>query len=267
MGGGGFSTHPPDPALDDFVLGLAQGRREPRICLLPTAGGDAQEQIVRFQAAFDDRACVASHLSLFRLGRRPVSLREHLLGQDIIYVGGGSMLNMLAIWRAHELDVVMREAWEAGVVLCGLSAGSMCWFEGGITTSTGRPAPAAGLGFLRGSNSVHYGSEPNRRPAFLAAVREGALPDGWGIDDGVGLLFEGTELTDVVSARPRAGAVRVAREKDEPGVSETPVAHRRLPDGPRPGLTPPTELAELRRMRDARPTANRLGHRRAGMRD
>ena len=84
MGGGGFSTHPPDPALDDFVLGLAQGRREPRICLLPTAGGDAQEQIVRFQAAFDDRACVASHLSLFRLGRRPVSLREHLLGQDII---------------------------------------------------------------------------------------------------------------------------------------------------------------------------------------
>ena len=113
MGGGGFCTHPPDPALDEFVLGLARGRGEPRICLLPTAGGDAQEQIVRFHAAFDGHSCVASHLSLFRLGRRPVSLREHLLTQDIIYVGGGSMLNMLAIWQAHGLDVVMREAWEA----------------------------------------------------------------------------------------------------------------------------------------------------------
>jgi peptidase E len=267
MGGGGFSTHPSDPALDEFVLGLAQGRREPRVCLLPTAGGDAQEQIVRFHAALDGHSCVASHLSLFRLGHRPVSLREHLLGQDIIYVGGGSMLNMLAIWRAHGLDELMREAWEAGVVLCGLSAGSMCWFEGGITTSTGRPAPAAGLGLLPGANSVHWNSEPNRRPAFLAAVRDGVLPDGWGVDDGVGLLFEGTELTDAVSARPRAGAVRVARAAGDAGVSETPVPCRRLPDGPRPGLTPPTELAELRRMRDARPTANRLGHRRAGIRD
>jgi peptidase E len=266
MGGGGFSTHPPDPALDEFVLGLAH-RREPRICLLPTAGGDAQEQIVRFHAAFGDRACIASHLSLFRLGRHPVSLRDHLLGQDIIYVGGGSMLNMLAIWQAHAIDAIMREAWDAGVVLCGLSAGAMCWFQAGITTSTGRPAPAAGLGLLPGSSSVHYGSEPNRRPAFLAAVREGALPDGWGVDDGAGLLFEGTELTGAVSARPRAGVVRVAREPEGAGVSETPVPCRRLPDGPRPGLTPPTELAELRRMRDARPTANRVGHRRAGIRD
>jgi dipeptidase E len=267
MGGGGFITHPPDPALDEFVLGLARGRGEPRICLLPTAGGDAQEQIVRFHAAFGDRPCAPSHLSLFRLGRRPVSLREHLLAQDIIYVGGGSMLNMLAIWHAHGLDAVMREAWEAGVVLCGLSAGSMCWFEGGITTSTGRPGPAPGLGFLAGSNSVHYSSEPDRRPAFLAAVRDGVLPDGWGVDDGVGLLFEGTELTDVVSTRRRAGAVRVARTRGGDGVSEIPIEHRRLHEGPRPGLTPPTELAELRRVRNARPNGNRLGARRAGLRD
>ena len=152
-------------------------------------------------------------------------------------------------------------------MLCGLSAGSMCWFEGGITTSTGRPAPAPGLGLLPGSNSVHYGSEPARRPAFLAAVRDGVLPDGWGVDDGVGLLFEGTELADAVSARPRAHAVRVAREPTAAGVSETRVRHRQLPDGPRPGLTPPTELSELRLLRDGRPTANRLGARRAGLRD
>jgi dipeptidase E len=264
MGGGGFSTHPPDPALDDFVLGLARGRREPRICLLPTAGGDAQEQIVRFHSAFGDRRCTASHLSLFRL-RRPISLREHLLAQDIIYVGGGSMLNLLAIWRAHALDEVLREAWEAGVVLCGLSAGSMCWFEGGITTSTGRPAPASALGLLRGSNCVHYHDEASRRPAFMAAIRDGALPAGWGVDDGVGLLFEGTELCDVVSARPAAGAVRVSRERNR-DVTERPVPLRRLPGGPRPAVSPRTELTDVYRLRRQRGGA-RIGHRRAGLRD
>ena len=265
MGGGGFFTHPPDLALDDFVLGLARGRREPRICLLPTAGGDAQEQIVRFHSAFDDRRCTASHLSLFRLGRHPISLREHLLSQDIVYVGGGSMLNMLAIWRAHALDQVMREAWEAGVVLCGLSAGSMCWFQGGITTSTGRPAPTSALGLLRGSNCVHYHDEPARRPAFLAAVGDGALPAGWGVDDGVGLLFEGTELGDVVSARPAAGAVWVSRARDG-DVTERPLPLRRLPAGPRPAVAPRTELTDVYRLRRQGGSA-RIGHRRAGLRD
>ena len=213
MGGGGFSASASDYALDDYVLGLASGRREPRICLLPTAGGDAQDQIVRFHAAFDDRPCVPSYLSLFRLGQKPISLREHLLDQDIVYVGGGSMLNMLAIWRAHDLDAVMREAWEAGVILCGLSAGSMCWFGGGITSSTGRLAPAPGLGLLDGSNCVHYHDEAGRRPAFLAAIGDEALPSGWGADDGVGLLFEGEELADVVSALGGRGDARHPRAR------------------------------------------------------
>jgi peptidase E len=266
MGGGGFSTGASDDSLDEYVLGLARQRREPRICLLPTAGGDAQEQIVRFHAAFDDRRCVTSHVALFRLGQEPISLREHLLAQDIIYVGGGSMLNMLAIWRAHELDVVMRESWEAGVVLCGLSAGSTCWFEGGITSSTGRLAPAPGLGLLRGSNCVHYHDEPERRPAFLAAIREGALPAGYGVDDGVGLLFDGEELSDVVSSRRVAGAVRVRRDDDgEP--AETPVTLRRLPPGPRPAVTTRTELTDVNRMRRQRAGSVRLGHPRAGSRD
>jgi peptidase E len=266
MGGGGFSTTSSDHALDDYVLGLAPGRREPRICLIPTAGGDAQDQIVRFHAAFDDRPCVPSHLSLFRLGRRPVSLREHVLAQDIVYVGGGSMLNMLAIWQAHDLDVVMREAWEAGVVLCGLSAGSMCWFQGGITSSTGRLAPAPGLGLLRGSNCVHYHDESDRRPAFLAAVGDEALPAGWGVDDGVGLLFDGEELADVVSSRPVAGAVRVRRERDGE-VTETPLPVRRLPGGPRPAVTARTELTDVNRLRRHHGAGVRLGHRRARTRD
>src|SRR2546421_521484 len=143
MGGGGFSTSASDSALDDYAPGLASGRREPRICLLPTAGGDAQDQIVRFHAAFADRPCVPSYLSLFRLGQKPISLREHLLEQDIVYVGGGSMLNMLAIWRAHDLDVVMREAWEAGVVLCGLSAGATARSPNGPFRCGGCPADRA----------------------------------------------------------------------------------------------------------------------------
>jgi peptidase E len=245
MGGGGFSTSASDYALDDYVLGLASGRREPRICLLPTAGGDAQDQIVRFHSAFDDRPCVPSYLSLFRLGQKPISLREHLLEQDIVYVGGGSMLNMLAIWHAHDLDVVMREAWEAGVVLCGLSAGSMCWFGGGITSSTGRLAPAPGLGLLDGSNCVHYRDEAGRRPAFLAAIADETLPSGWGVDDGVGLLFEGEELA----------------------VSEQPLSPRRLPSGPRPALTSRTELTDVHRLRRHRDQGARIGHRRAGIRD
>jgi dipeptidase E len=155
MGGGGFAMEPANPTLDRYVLELGRARRpDPRICLLPTAGGDSEEQIFRFYAAFSDEACEPTHLSLFRLGRRPVSLRTHLLDQDVVYVGGGSMLNMLVIWRAHGIDRVMREAWNRGVVLGGQSAGSMCWFERGVTTSSGRPEPATGLGFLRGSNSV-----------------------------------------------------------------------------------------------------------------
>jgi dipeptidase E len=208
MGGGGFTMEPEASVLDDYVLSLAPAR-EPRICLLPTAGGDSEEQIRRFAIAFGDRLCEPTHVSLFRLGHRPVPLREHLLAQDVIYVGGGSMINLLALWRAHGLDAILREAWQAGIVLAGLSAGSMCWFEGGITNAHGHPAPAAGLGFLPGSNSVHYDGEPKRRPAYLEAVASGALPPGYGVDDSVGLLFRGTRLAEVVAARPAARAYRV----------------------------------------------------------
>src|SRR5215203_951467 len=147
MGGGGFSMEAEASVLDDYVLSLAPAR-EPRICLLPTAGGDSEEQIRRFHIAFGDRLCAPSVISLFRLGQYPMPLREHLLAQDIIYVGGGSMINLLALWRAHGLDAILREAWQAGIVLAGLSAGSMCWFEAGITLSSGRPEIARGLGFL-----------------------------------------------------------------------------------------------------------------------
>jgi len=208
MGGGGFTMEPTNPLLDDFVLGLARAP-EPRVLFLPTASGDTTGQINAFKARFADRMCVAEHLSLFRLreSRRP--LEETVLGADIIYVGGGSMRNMLAIWRAHDLDRLLVEAWRSGTVLAGLSAGAMCWFEGGITRSSGPPEPIAGLGLLKGSLTVHADGEPERLPVWLAAVRDGSLPGGWALDDGVGLLFAGMQLQRVVSSRPGAGAQRI----------------------------------------------------------
>jgi len=208
MGGGGFTMEPANPLLDDYVLSLAQ-RREPRILFLPTASGDTTPQINAFKARFHGRTCVPEHLSLFRLRETRKPLRELLDEQDIIYVGGGSMRNLLAIWRAHELDTILVEAWEHGVVLAGLSAGAMCWFQWGLTRSSGPPEPLEGLGLLEGSLTVHADGEPERLPVWLAHLRDGSMPGGWALDDGVGLLFHGHKLDRVVSSRPGAEAQRV----------------------------------------------------------
>jgi dipeptidase E len=244
MGGGGFTAGTDDPALDELVLRLT-GRPRPRLCLLPTAGGDSEHQIRRFYETYGDRLCEPSHISLFRLGRHPVPLREHLLAQDVIYVGGGSMVNLLAIWRAQGLDTILREAWQSGVVLAGLSAGSMCWFEWGVTTSSGAPAPSKGLGFLPGSNSVHYDSEPARRPVYLEGVRGGSLPPGYAVDDGAALIFRDSRLDEVVTARNGARAYQVTQmgERELPAVSLTTSITTRV--------TLPA-VAELRQLRVAR---------------
>ena len=215
MGGGGFTMEPSNPLLDEFVLELARARataaglHEPRVLFLPTASGDESAQIIAFRARFGGRACAAEHLSLFRLreARRP--LAQFVLGQDLVYVGGGSMRNLLAIWRAHGLDRLLGEAWRRGTILAGLSAGAMCWFEGGVTCSSGPPEPIAGLSLLEGSLTVHADGEPERLPVWLKAVREGTLPGGWALDDGVGLLFSGLTLQRAISSGPGAGVERV----------------------------------------------------------
>jgi len=246
MGGGGFTSRPGDPELDELVLELS-GRREPRILFLPTASGDPNEGIAAFHATFGDRAALATVLSLFRRHGDPRTLREIVLAHDVVYAGGGSMRNLLAIWGAHGLDVVLREAWERGIVLAGLSAGAMCWFAGGVTKSFGAPEAIPGLGFLPGSMSVHADGEPERLPVYLEMVRTGELPGGWAADDGVGLVFHGTELARVVSARPGSGAVRVdcvggelVRRRIEPELlGAGPPSMRAMPD----------EIRELRRLR------------------
>jgi dipeptidase E len=249
MGGGGFTMEPDNPALDDFLLSLVPAP-EPRILFLPTASGDPTAQITAFHARYA-RAASASHLSLFRRHGSARALADIVLEQDAIYVGGGSMRNLLAIWQAHGLDELLVEAWRRGVVLAGLSAGAMCWFAGGITRSAGPPEPIAGLGLLPGSLTVHADGEPERLPVWLAAVRSGELPGGWAADDGVGLLFEGTRMVRAVSSRPGAAALRVDAVGDEL------VRHRIEPEllagfGGGLGARPvPDDVRELRELRAA----------------
>ena len=151
-------------------------------------------------------------LSLFHLARDRVDPVAHLLAQDVIYVGGGSMRNMLAIWREHSIDVAMRKAWASGTVLAGLSAGAMCWFEGGVSKSGGMPEAVSGIGLLPGSLSVHMDSEPERLPVYFEAVGGGRLPPGFAADDGAALVFRGLALQECVASRPDARVVRVAAD-------------------------------------------------------
>jgi peptidase E len=211
MGGGGFSMEPENPLLDDYVLSLARSPR-PRVCYLPTAGGDDDGYIARFYRAFVPRDCRPTDLQLFE--RTVGDLEAFVLEQDVIYVGGGNTANMLAVWRVHGLDGILRRAWDEEVVLCGLSAGMNCWFEESVTDSFGLDELAAlhdGLGLLPGSACPHYDGEEQRRPVFTTLVAGGELTDGWGADDGAALVFAGTELDEVVASRPHATAVRVER--------------------------------------------------------
>jgi dipeptidase E len=210
FGGGGFSMESGNPLLDDYVL-AATGVERPKVCFLPTASGDADHYIVRFYRHFPGSVCEPSHVSLFRRDCGAPEPAAHLLEQDLIYVGGGCVRSCLGAWRAHGLDDVLREAWARGVVMCGLSAGSLCWFEQGLTAFHGEQGlPVAGIGVLMGSNAVHYDKEPRRRPDYQAAIAAG-MADGWAADDGAALHFVGQRLARVVSSRPKAGAYRVER--------------------------------------------------------
>ena len=207
LGGGGFSMEPGNPLMDAYLLGVVD-RPRPRVCFLPSASGDADHYVVRFYRHFCAGRCEPSHVSLFRREACVGDLREHLLSQDVIYVGGGSVISLLGVWRAHGLDVILREAWEAGVVLCGLSAGSLCWFAEGVTAFHGAPQRVQGLGLLPFSNTVHYDGEPERRDAFHGFVRDG-MTEGYAVEDGAALHFVGSELHRVVASRRRARAYRV----------------------------------------------------------
>jgi peptidase E len=247
MGGAEFAMRAENEALHDYVLGLAS-RPEPKICLLPTASGDPQEQITSFHAAMDRRGCVATSISLFRLGEIRIDLASHLLAQDIVYVTGGNMVNLMALWREHGLDEILCEAHRRGTVLCGYSAGSMCWFEWGVSRGVGQPVATRGLGLIEGSHCVHYAQDPSRRSAYRELLGTGAVPAGLALDDHAGALFRDGAMVEAVRSRESAGAYRVEAGPD--GVVETALPVRLIestPSAPRePALD---EMRAIRRMR------------------
>jgi dipeptidase E len=207
FGGGGFSMESGNPLLDEYVLGLCN-RERPRVCFMPSASGDADHYIVRFYRAFPADRCDASHISLFRREQGPADVRVHLLEQDLIYVGGGSVISLLGVWRAHGIDAILREAWEAGVVLCGLSAGSLCWFSEAVSGFHGAPQRVEGLGLLPFSNCVHYEPRSDRRFAYHGLLRAG-MCSGYAAEDGAGLHFVDHELSRVVASRPASRGYRL----------------------------------------------------------
>ncbi|MFJ8694261.1 Type 1 glutamine amidotransferase-like domain-containing protein [Streptomyces roseolilacinus] len=231
--GGGFSVDD-DGVLDDWLLGHARTPR-PKVCFLPTASGDAAVYVDKFLAAFDGRPDrVPSVLPLFRRELDDDALRAFLLAQDVLYVGGGNTANLLAVWRVHGVDRLLREAYDRGTLLCGISAGANCWAEGSHTDSFGPLTHLAdGLGLLPGSVCPHYDTEPGRRPSYRAAVAAGKLPGGWAVEDGAAALFTDGELTEAVTRTPEAGLYRVDPD-GRGGLTERQVPCRLLePPAPR----------------------------------
>lgn len=228
LGGGGFSmSEDGTSALDDHLLELT-GRSTPKVCFVPTASGDGFDYSKRFETAFEGRG-ETSVLSLFGNWRTGYADPKLLLDQDLIYVGGGSTANLLAIWRLHGLPDLLQQAAAKGTILAGISAGMNCWFEASSTDSFGPLATLNdGLGFLPGSACPHYLGEPGRRELYRGWIGSGELPDGYAVDDHAALVFRDGELVEAISEQPDRPVYRVERGDSTDGV-EHPVPVRLLP--------------------------------------
>lgn len=231
IGGGGFMMEDELSPIDKHIVGLT-GKARPRICYLATPSGDLPVHLDKFHATYGNMGCETAHLAFFR---QPDSrsilvadFRARLLVQDAIYVGGGNTRSALAVWREWGLDSVLKDAWEAGVLLAGMSAGAMCWFEAGLTDSFWGAAyrPLDCLGLLPGGCAVHYSSDPKRRETLHAAQHAGMIPPSIAIDDFAAALYTGTSLDSVLSWRTGSTAYQAYREGDT--VIETALAAKEI---------------------------------------
>jgi peptidase E len=216
----------PGPAYS-YAARLAGAGPHPRLCIVGTPAGDDPALLSVFHHAFSKLDMVVSHLSLFPMPNFD-DVEGHLGKQDVVWVCGGSTANLLALWRLHGLDRILRDAWQAGVVLMGVSAGSLCWHLGGTTDSFGlplRPVTDA-LGFLPYSNSPHHDAEPERRPLIHRLIAEGTLPAGYATDNGSGLVYRATDLHEAIAEKPGAQAYFIERRGSE--AQETPLPTRML---------------------------------------
>jgi len=219
LGGGGFSMEDDNPVLDKYIL-KQTNKQNPKVCFIGTASGDAEGYILKFYTCFLRLSCIPTHLSLFNLSSK--DLEAFILDQDVIYVGGGNTKSLLALWREWKLDVYLRAAWENGVILTGISAGSICWFEEGLSDFfPGELNKLQCLGFLKGSHCPHYDSEENRRPTYQRLILNGEMSQGVAAEDEIALHYVGTKLEKVVSSRPDAKAYFVRKKSDE--IEEKPI--------------------------------------------
>ena len=218
MGGGGWGMEPNNPLLDRYIYELSD-KAEPRICFIATASGDSEEYIERFYRHFVSKPAHLSHLSLFE---PPTSdLETFILERDIIYVGGGNTKNLIALWKEWQLDKILRKAWNRGIILCGVSAGSICWFEQGVTDSIpGKRTVLPCLGFLNGSNCPHYNWKVYKS-GYHHLLLEKLIANGYAAEDGVALHFIGDCLKNIVSSRPKAQAYYLEQKNEK--VIETPL--------------------------------------------
>jgi peptidase E len=222
LGGGSFAAEPETPALELYVLSQAR-KKNPSVCFIPTATGDAPTYVAKFYATFARLNCRPTHLPFFE---RTPDLRG-LLNHDVIYVGGGNTKSMLAVWREWQLPKILRQACDQGTVLAGVSAGAICWFEAAVTDSwAGRLAPIPCLGWLPNACCPHYDGEKDRRPSTHEFVAKGLLPETLALDDGAAAHFAGRNLLRIVTSRPSAGAYRIRREAHR--AIETPLPVKRL---------------------------------------
>ena len=209
IGGAAIPENLDNLLLIQYFLSLTK-KKNPRVCFIGAAHGDADMGRLRFYAGFSQFDCKPAHLPLF--ARTPRDLESFVLEHDAIYVGGGNTRSLLAVWREWSLDVYLRKAWERGIVLGGASAGSICWFEQGVTDSVAGPLTAMNcLGLLPGSNCPHYDSEPLRRPTYRKMVASGKILEGIAADDGAALHYVNGKLLRAVSSRPLAKAYRLTR--------------------------------------------------------
>ncbi|HPI41651.1 MAG TPA: peptidase E [Pseudobdellovibrionaceae bacterium] len=214
MGGGGFSMEPLNPLLDLYILNQSI-KENPKVCFIGTASGDAQSYIDRFYLSFNNLKCTPSHLSLFR--GHTAEIEEFILDQDILYVGGGNTRNLLTLWRDWNLDTAIRKAYEKGTILAGISAGSICWFEQGVTDSIpGRLSSLKCLGWIKGSNCPHYDGEAERRPAYHQLLKNNEILPGLATEDGVAAHFINEELKGFVSSQPGKKAYSLNLKNGEP---------------------------------------------------
>ena len=216
LGGGGFSEEPDNPLLDLYILAQS-AQAKPKICFLPTASGDADSYLLKFYKSFSQYNCTPSHLSLFK--PHTADIAGFLLDQDIIFVGGGNTKSMLALWRDWGVDHTLKTAWERGVILAGISAGAICWFEQGATDSIpGKISALPALGFLKGAACPHYDGEPERAKTVPDLVARGVMKPCLAIDNSCAVHFVDDQILECVSSIAGRTARTITPDGQQPAL-------------------------------------------------